>query len=47
MGLGNWTLAELNDHDFDMVEKILKDIDFDFDLKLHLDSLVGSASKRN
>jgi hypothetical protein len=47
MGLGNWTLAEPSGHDFDMVEEILKDIDFECDLKLLLDSLVGSAFKRN
>ena len=41
------TLAEPSDHDFDMMEGILEDIDFDYDLKLLLDSLVGSTSKRN
>jgi hypothetical protein len=30
-----------------MVEEILKDIDFESDLKLLIDSLVSSASKRN
>ena len=41
------TLAEPSNHDFDMMEGILDDIDFESDLKLLLDSLVGSASKRN
>jgi hypothetical protein len=40
------TLAELSVHDFDMSEEILKDIDF-VPVELLLDSLVGSASKRN
>ena len=28
-GLGNWTLAKPSDHDSDMLEGILKDIDFE------------------
>jgi hypothetical protein len=39
-------LAEPSIHDFDMSEEILKDIDFE-PVELLLDSLVGSASKRN
>jgi hypothetical protein len=48
-GLGNLnlTLAELSDHEWNMTEGILKDIDFDFDVKFLLDSWVGSASMRN
>jgi hypothetical protein len=40
------TLVEPSVHDFDMSEEILKDIDFE-PVELLLDSLVGSASKRN
>ena len=41
------TLAKANNHDFDMTGGILEDIDFESNLKFLLDSLVGSASKRN
>jgi hypothetical protein len=40
------TPVEPSVHDFDMSEEILKDIDFE-PVELLLDSLVGSASKRN
>jgi hypothetical protein len=48
-GLGNLklTLPELSDHERNMMEGILKDIDFDFDVKFLLDSWVGFASMRN
>jgi hypothetical protein len=41
------TLIELSDHDWNTTEGILEDIDFDFDVKFLLDSLVGSTSMRN
>ena len=40
-------LAEPSNHDWDMTEGIFEDIDFDLDVKLLLDSWVGSASMRN
>jgi hypothetical protein len=40
------TLAELSVHDFDMLEEILKDINFEHE-ELLLDLWVGSASKKN
>jgi hypothetical protein len=48
-GLGNLklTLPELSDHEWNMMEGILKYIDFDFDVKFLFDSWVGSASLRN
>ena len=48
-GLGNLklTLAEPSNHDFDMLEGILKGIDCEIDVKLLHDPLVGFASKRN
>ena len=48
-GLGEQmlTLVEPSDHDWDRTEGILKDIDFDLDVKLLLDSWVSSASMRN
>ena len=45
-GLGNWTLAEPSDHDYDMSEGILKDIDFE-PVELLLDLWDGFASMRN
>ena len=39
-------LAEPSVHDFDMLEEIRKDIDFDH-VELLLDLWVGSVSKRN
>jgi hypothetical protein len=41
------TLIELSNHDWNTTEGILEDIDFDFDVKFLLDSLVGSTSMRN
>ena len=48
-GLGNLklTLAEPSDYDWDTMEGILKDIDFDLDVKHLLDWWVGSAPMRN
>jgi hypothetical protein len=40
-------LAKPSDHDWDMMEGILEDIDFDLNVKLLLDSWVGSTSMRN
>jgi hypothetical protein len=40
------TLAEPSVHDFDMLEEILKDIDFEH-VELLLELWVGSASRRN
>jgi hypothetical protein len=40
------TLAEPSVHDFDMLEEILKDIDFEH-MELLIDLWVGSTSKRN
>ena len=40
-------LVELNDLDWNMTEGILDDIDFDYDVKFHLYSWVGSVSMRN
>jgi hypothetical protein len=46
-GLDNWmTLVELSVHNFDMLEEILKDIDFEHE-ELLIDLWVGFASKRN
>ena len=45
-GLGNWMLAEPSNHDFDMLEGILKDIDFE-PMELLLDLWVGFAFMRN
>ena len=44
----NSLMVSSNDcvHDFDMSKEILKDIDFE-PMELLLDSLVGSASKKN
>jgi hypothetical protein len=39
-------LAEPSVHDFDMLEEILKDIDFEH-VELLLELWVGSASRRN
>jgi hypothetical protein len=46
-GLGNLKLmlAKPSDHDWNTIEGILEDIDFD--VKFLLDSWVGSASMRN
>jgi hypothetical protein len=41
------TLAEPSDHDWNTTEGILKDIDFDLDVKFLLDLWVGSTSMRN
>jgi hypothetical protein len=40
------TLAEPSVHDFDTLEEILKDIDFEH-MELLIDLWVGSTSKRN
>jgi hypothetical protein len=40
------TLAELSVHDFDKLEEILKDINFEYE-ELLLGLWVGSASRRN
>jgi hypothetical protein len=40
------TLVELSIHDFDMLEEILKDMDFEH-VELLLDLWVDSTSKRN
>jgi hypothetical protein len=46
-GLDNMmTLAKPSVHDFDMLEEILKDIDFEH-VELLLDLWVGSTSRRN
>ena len=49
MGLGNLklTMAEPNDHDFDMSEGILKGIDCEIDVMVLPDPWVGFASMRN
>ena len=41
------TLAEPSDHDWELSEGILEGIDCEHDVKLFLDSLIGSASKKN
>ena len=48
-GLGKQmlTLAEPSDHDWEPLEGILKGIDCEHDVKLLLDSLIGSNSKKN
>ena len=48
-GLGNLklTLAKPSDHDWDTLEGILEDNDFDLDVKLLLDSWLASTSMRN
>jgi hypothetical protein len=40
-------LAEPSDHDLDPSKGILEGIDCEHYVKLHSDSLVGSASKKN
>ena len=40
-------LAELNSLDWNTIDGILEDIDFDCDVKFLLDLWVGSASMRN
>jgi hypothetical protein len=48
-GLGMWmlTLAEPSNLDLHKTKRIQKDIDFELDVKLLLDSWVGSTSRRN
>ena len=48
-GLGNLklTLAEPSNHDFDMLEGILKGIDCEIDVMVLPDPWVGSSSMRN